>query len=294
MAFPKNEAHYVRTDLACERRRADLALDGVSYCEETKNGIHKSSLTVESDEGERSIGKPKGRYVTLTFKPLWQQSEEDLSDAVRALSAVLLEMIPKKEKPSLLIAGLGNRELTVDSVGPLTLSRIIATAHLAELEPELFSTLSCHRISAVAPGVLSQTGIESASIIMGAVKAADPDFVIVVDALAARDCSRLAKTIQISDTGILPGAGVGNPRTAIDRDTLGVPVIVIGVPTVVDSSTLLYDALAQAGMEELPKELTEILENGRGYFVSPRECDAVAENVSRIIADAINRTFGIA
>lgn len=293
MFFSKNESAYVRTDLACERRRADTSLAGVSYTEEEKNGILKSTLRVESEEGERSIGKPKGLYITLSFKELWQQSEEELRSATEALSSVLLEMIRKDKKPSLLIAGLGNRFLTVDAIGPTVLARIVATAHLAELEPELFESLSCHKITAVTPGVLSQTGIESAALIMGAVKEASPDCVIVIDALAARDCSRLATTIQVSDTGILPGAGVGNPRTAIDHETLGIPVIVIGVPTVVDSSTLLYDALARAGMEEIPPTLTEVLENGRGYFVSPRECDAVTENVSRIIADAINKTFGI-
>lgn len=289
----EHDERYVRTDLACERRRADTTLPGVSYWEEKTGNIHKSILQVESEEGVQSIGKPKGRYITLSFKPLWQQNEAELLEGTAALSAVLLEMAPKKKKPSLLVAGLGNRFLTVDAIGPAALSKIIATAHLAELEPELFATLSCHKISAIAPGVLSQTGIESAAVIGGAVKEAAPDFVIVIDALVARDCSRLAATIQISDTGILPGAGVGNPRAAIDCETLGVPVIVIGVPTVVDSSTLLYDALSRAGMEEIPQELTEVLEDGRGYFVSPRECDTVTENVSRIIADAINESFGI-
>lgn len=294
--MPENKLRnsYIRTDLACERHRADTALPGVTYSEEKVGDILKSALTVESEEGERSIGKPKGRYITLTFKPLWQQNEEEMTAATNALSSVLLEMIPKKEKPSLLVAGLGNRYMTVDAIGPSVLSRIVATAHLAELEPELFKTLSCHKITAVTPGVLSQTGIESAALIMGAVKEASPDHVIVIDALAARECSRLATTVQVSDTGIWPGAGVGNPRSSIDRETLGVPVTVIGVPTVVDSSTLLYDALSRAGMEEIPAGLTEVLENGRGYFVSPRECDTVTENVSRIIADAINRTFGIA
>ena len=165
MSSQKQEKRYVRTDLACERRRADTTLDGVFYKEEEKDGIKKSVLRVESEAGERSIGKPKGVYITLSFKPLWQQNEEDLRRASDALSAVLLEMIPKEGKPSLLVAGLGNRFLTVDAVGPSALSKIVATSHLAALESELFASLSCHKISAVTPGVLSQTGIESAAFI---------------------------------------------------------------------------------------------------------------------------------
>ena len=293
MCSSQNEDFYIRTDLACERRKADISLPGVFYSEEKRNGILKSTLRVESEEGERSIQKPKGVYITLTFKEFYKQNEEELQTAAKELSSVLLELIPKKEKPSLLIAGLGNRYLTVDAIGPSALSKIAATAHLAELEPELFKSLSCHKITAITPGVLAETGIESAAIIACASKEVSPDFVLVIDALAARDCSRLATTIQVSDTGILPGAGVGNPRNAIDRETLGVPVIVIGVPTVVDSSTLLYDALERADMQELPQKLIDILEGGRGYFVSPRECDTMTENVSRIIADAINQTYGI-
>ena len=293
MSSEKKKNLYVRTDLACERRRADTTLAGVDYREEEKGGILKSVLRVKSDEGARSIGKPKGVYITLTFKPLWQQSADELRLAIEALSSVLLEMIPAEGKPSLLVAGLGNRYMTVDAVGPRALSEIVATSHLAALEKDIFDSLSCHKISAITPGVLAQTGIESASLLAAAVKECAPDYLIVIDALAARECERLARTLQISDTGILPGAGVGNPRAAIDEETLGIPVIVIGIPTVVDSATLLYDTLTRSGTEELPKEFEVLLEKSRGYFVAPRECDAVTENAAHVIASAINQTFGI-
>ena len=288
-----SQEDYIHTDLACERRQADTDIPGVSYYEESIGVLQKSVLHVASEEGARTIGKPCGSYITLSFKPLWQQNEQEIQEASVALSSVLLEMMPKKEHLSLLVAGLGNRALTVDAIGPSTIRKVIATAHLAELEPELFSTLNCHKIAAIAPGVLGETGMESADLIKGAVRASAPDALIVVDALVARSCSRLASTVQISDTGILPGGGVGNPRAAIDEESIGVPVIVVGVPTVVDSATLLYDALTNAGIEEIPDEFKKVLDSQRGYFVSPRECDAVTENVSHMIAVAINTAFGI-
>ena len=287
------KADYIRTDLACERRRADTEIPGVSYREETLGMIQKSVLTVASEEGEREIQKPQGTYITLSFKPLWQQGEEELSQLSHALREVLLEITPKKRDSSLLIAGLGNRSMTVDAIGPSVTARIVATAHLKELEPDIFHSLDCKSISSITPGVLAETGIESAALIRGAVEAAKPDFVIAIDALAAREVSRLASTIQVSNTGILPGAGVGNPRAAVDEEALGIPVIVIGVPTVVDTSTLLYDALERSGMKNIPPALSEVLENGRGYFVSPRECDIVTENVGRVIAEAIDGAFGL-
>ena len=294
MAREEQEKLYVRTDLACERKRADVSLPGIFYKEENLGEIKKSILRVESEEGARSIGRVQGNYISLHFKPLWQQGEDELRALSDALSSVLLEMIPRKGHPALLVAGLGNRYLTVDAVGPQALARIVATAHLAELEKEVFASLSCHKITALAPGVLSQTGIESAHLIAGAIKESAPDFLIAIDAFAARDCERLATTLQISDTGILPGAGVGNPRTALDKESLGIPVIVIGVPTVVDSATMLYDALSRSGEEDLSEEMIALIEKKRGYFIAPRECDAVTENAARVIADAINRTYGIA
>ena len=146
-------------------------------------------------------------------------------------------------------------------------------------------------LSALSPGVLGQTGIETLELLRGTVRSVRPDVMVVVDALAARSCERLASTVQISDTGISPGSGVGNHRAAINRETVGIPVIVLGVPTVVNSSTLVYDALEQAGIHEISPPLRHVLENGKSFFVSPKESDVITEAVSGLLSSAINTAF---
>jgi spore protease len=192
---------------------------------------------------------------------------------------------------SVFVAGLGNAELTADAIGPKTVGLLTATRHLREHEGRLYREIGCSSLSALAPGVLGQTGIETLELLRGAVRYVKPDLVIVVDALAARSCDRLAATIQLTNTGISPGSGVGNDRCALTSDTMGIPVIALGVPTVVDSSTLVYDALAQAGIEQADDRLREILENGRRFYVSPKEADVIAERTAAIIAHAINRAL---
>ena len=288
----ENES-YVRTDLALERRRADTDTEGVFYAEERQGILTKSTLRVTSDEGAKSIGKPKGTYLTLSFPPFWEMDDGALTAVGAALSEALLSLSPKKDGLTVLVAGLGNRALTVDAVGPAAIREIIATAHLAKREPSLFKRLGCERLAAIAPGVLGETGIESALLVEGAKNACRADLIIAIDALAARDCKRLATTVQVADTGILPGAGVGNPQLPIDREHFGIPVISVGVPTVVDSATLLYDALKKAGLEEIPDALGAVLDEGRAFFVAPRETDAVTAQAARMIAYAVNLAFGV-
>ena len=151
--------------------------------------------------------------------------------------------------------------------------------------------MQCCAVSALAPGVLGQTGMEVAEVIAGAVRRARTDAILAVDALAARDCDRLAATVQLSDTGIAPGSGIGNDRCALTRESLGIPVIALGIPTVVDSSTLVYDALRRAGIEQVTGRLRDILENGRRFYVSPKEADLIAESTARLVARAINRAL---
>ena len=288
-----NIENFIRTDLAIERRRADTDIKGVSYTEKAHGDVVCGTLVVESEEGAKEIGRPIGRYVTLKSKPFSVQNEDELSCEASLLASVLKDL-SQKTPSHVMVAGLGNRALTVDAIGPLTASRTVATAHLAELEPKLFSSLDCSRISVLSPGVLSETGIESAELIKNAVKVCKPDLVILIDALAARGLERLASTVQISDTGLCPGAGVGNHRTPIDKETLGVPVLVIGVPTVIDSATLLFDTLTSENGGVLSKETEQMLTKLQGLFVCVRECDAVTDNASRLIAEGINRAFGIA
>ena len=189
------------------------------------------------------------------------------------------------------VAGLGNAELTADAIGPRTVHLLNATRHLREHEQYLYRIIGCCALSALAPGVLGQTGIETLELLKGAIRYVRPDMIVVVDALAARSCSRLASTVQITDAGIAPGSGVGNHRAAITRETVGVPVVVLGVPTVVNSATLVYDALHEAGIGEISPELETVLENGKSFFVCPKESDLVTEQVSRLLSDAIGMAF---
>ena len=285
----------VHTDLACERMRADLSLPGVEYSENEEDGCRIARLLITSDEGAESIGKPKGRYVTMSFSPLYELDDDTLSSLAALLSRLIAEFVSAigSRVGSVLAVGLGNRYMTSDAVGPASIREMLATRHLSLEDPDMFARYSDVVLSLFSPGVMAQTGIESRLLVEGAVKAIKPDLVIVIDALAARSTDRLATTIQLSDTGIRPGSGIGNSRLAIDREALGVPVLAIGVPTVVDSRTLVYDALERAGLSEgeLPPRLYEVLSEGESFFVSPRQMDTVTEQAARLVADAVNLTF---
>ena len=289
----KNEQ--MHTDLACERMRADLSLSGVEYEESEENGYRISRLAVTSDEGAASIGKPKGRYVTLSFPPLYELNDDAVSTLSELLSRLIGEFTAALELPlhAVLAVGLGNRYITSDAVGPESIREMLATRHLKEEDPALFSRFSDIELSLLSPGVMAQTGIESRVLVEGAVEAVKPDLVIVIDALAARSTDRLATTIQLSDSGIRPGSGIGNSRRAIDREALGVPVLAIGIPTVVDARTMVYDALERAGISEneLPERLHEVLSEGASFFVSPRQMDSTTEKAARLVADAVNLSF---
>ena len=188
-----------------------------------------------------------------------------------------------------LVAGLGNREITADSIGPKTVDRLTVTRHIREHDEALFNSYFRVPLCAIAPGVLGQTGIETAELVGGVAKTARPDLILAVDALAARATERLGATVQISDSGIFPGSGIGNRRSEISMRTLGVPVIAIGVPTVVNSATLVYDALQSAGYTEVDDRMERVLHEGESFFVSPRQSDRISESVADMLADAIDR-----
>lgn len=291
---------YSRTDLACETRPADLpAMPGVRSRESNENGIAVSDLTIADEESARLIGKPIGRYVTLSRPKLWQVSDEDydhfrdcLAEHLRNLAVGMTGRRPDSSF-GVLVAGLGNRDITADAIGPQTAQKLAVTRHLRDREPEVFAAIGRCALSALSPGVLGQTGIETVELIRGAAENAEPDLVIAVDALAARACERLASTVQLCDRGIEPGSGVGNHRRPICRETVGVPVIGLGVPTVVDSSTLVYDALSRAGIGAISDELRAVLENGRGFFVSPKESDIITAHLSTLLAESIEQAFAV-
>lgn len=274
-----------RTDLALERREYidKHRIDGVISHKKEVDGITVNTITVTNREGEKLIGKPMGKYITVETQPFTKNSDL-FGPSLTVLSDELKGLLPAGNG-CVLVAGLGNESITPDALGPRCISLLLATRHIT---PELAKSIGFENLRSVAgiiPGVLGKTGIESAEIILGITQKIKPSAVIVIDALASRSTERLGTTVQISDTGIAPGSGVGNSRYRIDKETLGVPVISIGVPTVVDGATMAFDILEKAGIKtDFQKEI-----DAKGsMMVTPKEVDALIERASRLVAMAIN------
>jgi len=240
----------VRTDLAVEARdlamekTKEQAVNGVIYKEKEEDGMKISTVEI-LDEGVEATGKKKGKYLTLEVQGI-RRKDTELQDKVmelfaREFSSFLDELnIPKEA--SCLVVGLGNWNVTPDALGPLTCENLMITRHLFQLQPENVEE-GYRPVSALAPGVMGLTGIETSDIILGVIKESKPDFVIAIDALAARSIERVNTTIQIADSGIHPGSGVGNKRKELSKETLGIPVIAIGIPTVVDAVSITSDTI---------------------------------------------------
>jgi spore protease len=288
---------YTRTDLACESPAAQNPKEatGVDYYETEQNGIKVCRLDVKDKSGEIESGKPCGSYITIFSERVWEQSEEyfdnvclTVSSQIRRLASEMCESSTLPE--SVLIAGLGNRAITADAIGPKTADSVTVTRHVRR-EAELFAMLGGCEVSSISPGVLGQTGIETVELVRGAAENVSPDIIIVVDALAAKNCDRLCTTVQLSSTGICPGSGIGNKRKAINQSSIGIPVMSLGVPTVVESSTLVWDALERAGIDSSDEDLTRILENGKSFFVTPKETDIIIDDISRLLARSLDIAF---
>ena len=266
-----------RTDLACELK-TDLnkKTGGVSAKEEKYGEIIINTITVENEIGERLLGKPKGTYYTFTLPEYSENSTDNIT--VKLICTRLRHLLPKKQG-TVLVVGLGNRDITPDALGPFASKNVLATRHIRSeiLAENDFEDLK--PVAVLAPGVLGKTGIETLEIIKGAVNTVKPSAVIVIDAFAARSAERLGKTVQLASSGICPGSGVGNSRKAVTRESLGVPVISIGVPTVVDALTLAGDAAGENA--NLPQSISEM-------FVTPREIDLIIERSAKIISESIN------
>ena len=275
-----------RTDLAMEEkelREGTGALSGVASEEKEREGFPVTVVKILNAEGALALRKPVGTYVTLELEGLKRREPDAFGRAARVLAAELEELMKPGERTSVLVAGLGNRAVTPDAVGPLATGHTLVTRHLVEQLPEQFGPF--RPVSAVAAGVLGTTGVESGELVSALCQRLKPDAVIAVDALASRSLSRVCTTIQLSDTGIVPGSGVGNARAALDEKTLGVPVIAIGVPTVVDAETLAADILAEAGKGDLEPEA---LKSGHGgVFVTPRDIDERVADLSKVIGYGI-------
>lgn len=273
-----------RTDLAFESREmanqdAGKEVEGVEYTETTLHGVSCRKLRVVNEAGAQNIGKPVGAYITLDISALTRRESESFIETVTAMSEVLTELTKLDDKETLvLVVGLGNRDITPDAVGPLTAESTLVTRHLKSQMPEDFAFF--RPVSVITPGVLGTSGIESADYIKAVCKSLSPDLIIAVDALAAKSFDRLCKTVQITDTGITPGSGVGNSRAQINKETMGVPVIAVGVPTVVDIRTVLAEYCTDNSKAEHEK--------GADMIVTPRSIDSEVANTSKLVAYAIN------
>ena len=277
------------------QRRTDLALEekellegrslpsGVESQTFEREGFPVTLVKVTSPAGALALHKPMGSYVTLELEGLKRREPDAFGRAVRALAHELGGFSVLQKARSVLVVGLGNRAMTPDAVGPLALSHTLVTRHLVEQLPEQFGQM--RPVSAIAAGVLGTTGVESGELADSLCKRLKPDLVIAVDALASRSLSRVCTTIQLADTGITPGSGVGNARTALNEETLGVPVLAVGVPTVVDGATLAADIVAEAGKGELEPEA--LRGHDGGVFVTPRDIDERVADLSKVIGYGI-------
>lgn len=237
--------------------------------------IKITTVQIRTEEGAKVMERPIGTYITMELPELLQEEEELKEKAEKELEKQLRELLVGKGAEHILVVGLGNREVTADAIGPLTIEQLFITRHLFPKEKEASEQLKKYRkISAIVPGVMAQTGMETMELLQGIVEKVQPDVVLVIDALAARSPKRLNTTIQLTDTGISPGAGVGNNRKELNEGTLGCPVIAIGVPTVLDAVTI--------AKEEVMEEVTQ-------FFVMPRNIDSSVQYVSELLAGGINR-----
>lgn len=294
-----------RTDLALETRESfpqdHIEIQGVllekKRCLDGKAVI--TTVKIQDEAGSKAMRKPMGTYVTVESSLMKEGSEEEREPLLLCICKQLEKMIYCMKQKNVLIIGLGNREVTSDSLGPRMTEALFITRHLKQEFGETFlkeNQYGC--VSAIAPGVMAQTGIDTGELLAGIVKQTKPDLVIAVDALAARSVSRLCTTIQITDTGIAPGAGVGNRRKEINKKSLGVPVVAIGVPTVVDAGTIIGDHLEHVlekqgySENEIERFISEILEEDtEKVMVTPKDIDSSINQISRDLAHILNHCF---
>ena len=304
-----------RTDLASERKdiyqkanNVEDQIDGIeSEKEEVNEDIKIERVKITNENGERAIGKPIGDYITIDIQKLKIAQEEEIKVAADIVSKELKKIIDKHidKQGEILVVGLGNIYVTPDSLGPKVINEIEVTRHIINYMPQ-YVVEGTRMVSAIAPGVLGTTGIETVEIIKGVVDNINPKLLIVIDALASRSIERISSTVQISDTGIVPGAGVGNTRNEISQRTLGIPVIALGIPTVVETAVLVNDSLDlfitklqeeaksndylnKLKAEDNYEEIKEAL-NPKEYnlIVTPKEIDQLIENMKDVVSMGIN------
>lgn len=307
-----------RTDLADERRdlykkanKIENEVEGVEAEEEqVTDKIKVTRVKITNEQGEQAIGKAKGNYITIDIQKMNIITEEEAEKASETLANELRKLVENKiqSKEDVLIVGLGNEEVTPDALGPNVVKDIEVTRHIINYLPQYIDE-NARPVSAIAPGVLGTTGIETLEVIRGVVDNIKPKLLIVIDALASRSMERISSTIQLSDTGIVPGAGVGNTRKELTENTLGIPVIAIGIPTVVETAVVVNDALdlfieklqQEAKSNDYLNQLKEednyeqikeaLLPKDFNFIVTPKEIDELILNMSEVVARGINMSM---
>ena len=278
-----------RTDLALEAKEIwqesagrTTKLPGVKASERKLEGYPLTRVEILNEEGEAALGKPRGIYLTLDLRTFRQRQTDFFERAARAVGSQLKSLLP--QEGSILVVGLGNAAMTPDALGPLAADSVLVTRHLIHAQPKHFSGF--RSVAVQRTGVLGTTGVESAEAVGGLVKTLHPAALIAIDALASRRVGRVCSTVQLSNTGIIPGSGVGNHRAALNRETLGIPVVSIGVPTVVDSATLACDLLEEAGVTGIDED--RLRSARQTLMVTPRDIDAQVRDLAKVIGYGIN------
>ena len=293
----------IRTDLALETTERfaeeNAEIRGVEVHEEydEEKDVRTTVVKIVTENGAKSMGRPQGTYITIEAAELSTQDEDYHREISEEISTHLRKLIDLKKEKSVLVVGLGNAAITADALGPQVVDNLLMTRHIIkEYGLRGIKHEKMHRISGIAPGVMAQTGMETAEIVQGIVSETKPDVVVAIDALAARSVRRLSRTIQITDTGIHPGSGVGNHRNGLTEENLQVKVIGIGVPTVVDAATIVHDSRAHLldTLEETEqKEFLDemIAPNLYSMFVTPKDVDETIKYLSFTISEGLNIAF---
>ncbi len=307
---------HVRTDLAVEAAQNfsehENALAGVTVREmdHSQADIHITYVHIKTEEGAKKLGKPIGRYITMETPHLAEDDEDYHREITQVLMDQLELLVPNIREKKVLVVGVGNREITPDSLGPKVVDHLFITRHLIrEYGKNSKITKGFGSVSALAPGVMAQTGMEGSEVIGGVIRETKPDVALVIDALAARSVHRLNSTIQLTDTGISPGSGVGNHRHGLDKKSLGIPVVAIGIPTVIDAATIVNDTVSSLldvlEQQEVYKQVFESVRSFddqekylllrelmapemAGMFVTPKDIDQTMEKISYTVSEAIN------
>lgn len=293
----------IRTDLALEAterfKEENVEVHGVEVREkyDKEKDVRTTVVRITTENGAKTMGKPQGTYITIEAPDLSVPDEDYHREISEEVAHHLKELIDFSQQQSVLVVGLGNQDITADSLGPRAVGNIHMTRHvIREYGLKSCSHMKMHQISGIVPGVMAQTGMETLEIVQGVVAEIKPDVVIAIDALAARSTARLNRTIQITDTGISPGSGVGNHREGLNEENLSVRVIGIGVPTVVDAATIVHDSMSDlldALEEEEQKEFLEEMISPKLYtmFVTPKDVDETVKYLSFTISEGLNLAF---